>query len=247
MTNRQLAWTLLFSLLTGIPLYGADNELTQREREAGWLLLFDGKTQHGWKAVEGSTGELSDSKRPVEDGTINPRGCGGYMLIYEQPFEDFILKLDLRLGPGHGSINSGIFIRTYPLQPRAGYDVGFNGIEIAVDSADDTSYVDAGAIYDLARPLVNNIYKPVGEGTSKWNHVIVTSHENLITVVMNDQLLTVCDLDKFVLPGKRPDGSDHKFVIAMKDHPRKGYIGLQDHGGECNYKNIKLLPLSKNP
>ena len=41
-------------------------------------------------------------------------------------------------------------------------------------------------------------------------------------------------------PNRRPDGSEHKFDVAYKDHPRKGYIGLQDHGRPCWYKNIKL-------
>jgi len=27
------------------------------------------------------------------------------------------------------------------------------------------------------------------------------------------------------------------------DHPQKGYIGLQDHGSNCWYKNIKLKEL----
>ncbi len=31
----------------------------------------------------------------------------------------------------------------------------------------------------------------------------------------------------------------------IKDHPRQGYIGLQDHGGDCWYKNIKLKPLAR--
>mgnify|MGYP000084129942 CR=1 FL=1 len=44
---------------------------------------------------------------------------------------------------------------------------------------------------------------------------------------------------------QRPDGSAHKFDIAYKDHPRKGYIGLQDHGQNCWYKNIKLKLLSR--
>ena len=45
-------------------------------------------------------------------------------------------------------------------------------------------------------------------------------------------------------PNKRPDGSTHKFTgTAWKNHPRHGYIGLQDHGSPCWYKNIKLLPL----
>ena len=44
-------------------------------------------------------------------------------------------------------------------------------------------------------------------------------------------------------PNKRLDGSDHKFDVVYKDHPRKGYIGLQDHGGDVWYRNIKLLKL----
>ena len=34
-----------------------------------------------------------------------------------------------------------------------------------------------------------------------------------------------------------------KFDVAYKDHPRTGYIGLQDHGSPCWFKNIKLRPL----
>ena len=48
------------------------------------------------------------------------------------------------------------------------------------------------------------------------------------------------DLDEWTEPNKRPDGSTHKFDVAYKDHPRTGYIGLQDHGSDCWYKNIKL-------
>ena len=53
----------------------------------------------------------------------------------------------------------------------------------------------------------------------------------------------VYDLDQWTEKYKRPDGSDHKFDVAYKDHPRKGHIGLQDHGSDCWYKNIKLKVL----
>jgi hypothetical protein len=81
--------------------------------------------------------------------------------------------------------------------------------------------------------------KPVGE----WNHMTITCDKNLIIVEFNGEKVTTMDMDQFVEKNKRPDGSMHKFDIAYKDHPRKGYIGLQDHGGECWYKNIKLKPL----
>jgi hypothetical protein len=47
----------------------ADNALSAREKEDGWLLLFDGKSLNGWQT---STGQ--PSKVPIEDGCINPHG-----------------------------------------------------------------------------------------------------------------------------------------------------------------------------
>jgi hypothetical protein len=36
---------------------------------------------------------------------------------------------------------------------------------------------------------------------------------------------------------------DFVFDVAYKHHPRKGYLGLQDHGSPCWFQNIKLKPL----
>jgi len=55
--------------------------------------------------------------------------------------------------------------------------------------------------------------------------------------------VTRADLDLFTEPYKRPDGSRHKFDEVFKDHLQDGYIGLQDHGSDCWFKNIKLKPL----
>jgi hypothetical protein len=67
--------------------------------------------------------------------------------------------------------------------------------------------------------------------------------KNLISVTLNGEEVTQADLSLFDQPNKRPDGTQHKFDIAFKGHPRKGYIGLQDHGSPCWFKNIKLRPL----
>ena len=80
---------------------------------------------------------------------------------------------------------------------------------------------------------------PVGQ----WNHIEVTCDKNIIEVVLNGEQVTRMDLDQFTQPNKRADGSPHKFDIAYKDHPRRGYIGLQDHGSPCWFKNIKLKKL----
>lgn len=211
----------------GVP----DNRLTDVEKHEGWILLFDGKTLSGWKTSSGEP-----SRRPIENGSINPHKCGGYMLIHERDWADFKLSLDFKISP---KCNSGIFVRTFPLQPRPGKDVGFNGIEIAIDDTQTASFHDTGAIYDLVKPA-HNAMKPVGE----WNQVEITCDDNRIRVVVNGDEVSKMNLDEWTELNRRPDGTPHKFDIAYKDHPRHGYIGLQDHGSDCWFKNIKLKPLS---
>jgi len=208
----------------------ADNALSPDEKTAGWILLFDGKSLDGWQ-----TSSKAPSKVPVVDGSINPHGCGGYMMIHRDPWSNFVLALDFKISKG---CNSGVFVRTYPLTPRPGKDVGFNGIEIAIDDTTSAGYYDTGAIYDLVKPS-KNAMKPVGQ----WNHIVITCDGPELSVELNGQLVTRMNLDQWNTPNRRPDGTEHKFDVAYKDHPRSGYIGLQDHGSPCWYKNIKIKPL----
>jgi hypothetical protein len=208
----------------------ADNTLTDTERNNGWLLLFDGKTLDGWM-----TSEAKPSKRPVEDGCINPHRCGHYMMVQTQQWSNFMLALDFKISPG---CNSGIFVRTASLTPRPGKDVGYNGIEVQILDTTTADYYDTGAIYDLSKPT-RNAMKPA----EQWNHAEVTCDGGIIDVVLNGEKVNHIDLDQFTKPNKRPDGTSHKFNIAYKNHPRTGYIGLQDHGSDCWFKNIKLRPL----
>jgi hypothetical protein len=47
----------------------ADNAPSAREKEDGWLILFDGKSLNGRQTNTGQP-----SKVPIEDGCINPHG-----------------------------------------------------------------------------------------------------------------------------------------------------------------------------
>ena len=208
----------------------AGKDLTEAERRDGWLLLFDGETHAGWMNSDGTK-----PRTPVIDGALNPHRAGHYMLVHTQQWENFILSLDFKTSP---KCNSGIFVRTSSLTPRPGKDVGFNGIEIAIDDTTTAGLTDTGAIYDLSKPT-RNVMRPVGE----WNHIEIACRDTLIEVVLNGAKVNSVDLAKFVEPHQRPDGTAHKFDIAYRDHPRRGYIGLQDHGSPCWFKNIKLKPL----
>jgi hypothetical protein len=233
-------WMLGLFVLLSANAVAHENQLSPEERAAGWELIFDGQTLGKWNYLEGSkTDHRWQAEGAIQNGALNPHTTTGphaYMMIYDEPLEDFILSLDFK-----SEGNSGVFLRTFPLQPRPGLDVGYNAIEMAVDVTTGTGYTDPGALYDLERPT-RNMFK-----RGAWNHLIVTNHANLITVVLNDEMVSVMNLDEFDKPGKRSDGTPHKFGAdkVYKDHPRKGYIGLQDHGANVWYKNIKLLRLKR--
>src|SRR5262245_6383919 len=116
---------LLALALLGANAVAADNELTEAERKEGWVLLFDGRTTNGWM-----TSDRKPCRTSVQEGSLNPHRSGHYMLIHTQQWSQFLLALDFKISPG---CNSGVFFRTASLEPRPGKDVGFNGIEIAID------------------------------------------------------------------------------------------------------------------
>lgn len=221
---------LAFSLFLAFPCGAADNELTEAEARDGWRLLFDGKSTAGWM-----TSDRKPVKTPVEQGSLQPHQSGHYMLVHTQQWASFVLKLDFKIS---AKCNSGVFVRTASLEPRPGKDVGFNGIEIAIDDTKEAGFHDTGAIYDLVKPM-KNAMKPVGD----WNQMEIACISNRVEVVLNGEPVTRADFDLFLEANKRPDGSAHKFDVAYKDHPQRGYIGLQDHGSPCWFKNIKLKPL----
>lgn len=224
-------FTLLILWVLPSVAIAADNQLTDRERKDGWILLFDGKTLNGWM-----TSSRKPSKTPVENGCINPHKCGGYMMIHEKQWGDFILSIDFKISKG---CNSGIFVREFPLTARPGKSLGYNGIEMAIDDTPGAGFHDTGAIYDLVKPT-KAMAKPAGE----WNHAVITCNKNIIEIELNGETVSRMNLDEWTEKFKRPDGTAHKFDTAWKDHHRKGYIGLQDHGSPCWFKNIKLKPLN---
>ncbi|MBT4864672.1 MAG: DUF1080 domain-containing protein [Planctomycetaceae bacterium] len=98
---------------------------------------------------------------------------------------------------------------------------------------------DFGAIYDLVPPSKNNL-KPTGQ----WNAVEIACKGPHISVTVNGEQVAKINCDKWTVPGKRLDGSKHKFRNAVKDFPRNGHLGFQDHGAKVWFKNVKLLDLS---
>jgi hypothetical protein len=233
MTRRNSPVALALSLLivcAARPSRGADNALSPQEKQAGWVLLFDGKSPAGWVNKDKPLPAAN-----VEDGAINPLKAGAYVTYYQQPFDNFVLSCDFKVTPG---ANSGIFIRTGDMADPV--QTGFE-IQIFDSAGKPPGKHSCGALYDAVAPSVE-VSKPAGE----WNHIEITADRNLLKVALNGRQVVEADLDRWAEAGKNPDGSKNKFARALKDFPRSGYVGLQDHNSPVWFKNIKLKRLDQD-
>jgi hypothetical protein len=217
---------LLVSILHGMNGWAADNELTAAEKSEGWMLLFDGRDLDGWQNNDGKP-----VRAKIEDGAVNVHGTGGYLLVYEKPFGDFVLTCDVKMDQPF--CNSGIFLRTGDLEEPVQSAIE---VQIATDLEPDVH--SFGALYDLVAPSKN-----AARGPSQWDAFEIRCQGPLITVTVNGEKIASLNCDEWPEPGRRPDGSRHKFRQAIKDFPRKGHLGLQDHGYNVWFKNIKLREL----
>src|SRR5687768_4596611 len=77
------------------------NTVSFEEGEAGWYPLFDGRNLDGWIVPDGADWKVVDGEIVVETGANN-------LLIYDETFSDFELRVDFLAAP---SANSGVFVR----------------------------------------------------------------------------------------------------------------------------------------
>ena len=192
-----------------------------------WISLFDCETLNGW----GATGSMDGWT--VDDGAILCTVQGGQYLYTEDQFDNFVLEIDYKIEP---DCNSGIFLRWGDLN-----DPVQTGIEIQVldtYAKEPPNRHDCGAIYDLVAPTKQTM-KPAGE----WNNHVITCHDSILSVELNGESIVEMDVDEWTESGKNPDGTPNKFSTPLKDFPRKGHIGLQDHGGKVWYRNVRVKRL----
>jgi len=204
-----------------------DNRLTAAEKQQGWVLLFDGTSPAGWV----NKGKPLPAAN-IQAGAIDPHHAGAYVTYYQEPFDNFVLSCDFKVSPG---ANSGIFFRTGDQDDPV--QTGFE-IQIFDSAGKKPGKHSCAALYDAVAPSVE-ASKPAGE----WNHIDITADRNLVKVALNGKQVVEADLDRWTEPGKNPDGSPNKFKTALKNFPRKGYVGLQDHNAPAWFKNIKLRKL----
>lgn len=203
------------------------NTLTEAERSAGWQLLFDGQTRHGWRNYQSDT--LSDGWQVVA-GTLSRVGPAGD-IVTEAEYGDFELQLEWRLESGG---NSGLFIRA----GEAERYIFMSAPEIQI--LDDAGHSDgrspltsAGSNFGL-HPAPRGIVKPAGQ----WNHIRVLVSGDSVTQWLNGTEIVSYELGSEDWQA-RVAKSKFSAWPAYGTH-RRGHIGLQDHGDPVAFRGIKI-------
>ncbi len=194
--------------------------------------IGSGLNPSGWQDL--FTKDLSNATfKPgswTMDNSVLTLNGGGYIWSKEK-YGDFILDLEFKL---EKNTNSGVFVRTGDVAKFVQ-----SSIEIQIhQSTDGTKYGSCGAIYDCMAPAKDMVF-----AAGQWNHFTITCKANKIYVVFNGEQIIDMDLNLWPEPGKNPDGTKNKFRTAIKDMPRSGHIGFQDHGQPIWYRNIKIKQL----
>ena len=221
----------------------------------GFITIFDGKTFAGWRGY-GKT--YMPSKWKVQDGDIffdsKAQGEGGDIIFAHQFGPDFEFEMEWKIAEGG---NSGIF---YLAREVANADR--SGLEPIYISAPECQVLDnerhpdaklgkdnnrqSSSLYDMIPAKPQNA-KPAGQ----WNKVRVRVKDGHVQHFQNDVEVLSYDLWTPAWTALLQDSkfSEKNWPVAFDllnncgGPEHKGFIGMQDHGDNVWYRNIKVKEL----
>lgn len=236
--KKAVVFFMTFLFISTEIIYSQDNQLTEKEKKEGWVLLFNGKNLEGWtsvgKDIPPSVGWI------VKDGilTVHRQGekRGGDIITREQ-YSDFDLKVDFRITKG---ANSGIkyFFTRYEKG-------GWLGLEYQL--LDDENHPDAkmgrggnrleGGLYDMLAPSPKK-----NDLVGEWNQARIVAKGTKVTHYLNGKKILI--FDRHSKQYKEAwQLSKYKNSQPMFGDVKAGYILLQDHGDVVSFRNIKIRSL----
>lgn len=218
--NQTPAWATCLTfgvLLTSTLVAQADEPAKAAPKKDAAVALFDGKTLDGW---EGDEKVFRVEDGAIVAGTLKEKIAHNEFLCSKQEYENFELKLKVKLVPNTG--NAGIQFRSKRVP---------NHFEVSGYQA-DMGEMWWGKLYDESRrnkvlaetdsEKLAKLLKPEG-----WNEYVIRCEGRRIQLFVNG-LQTV------------------DYTEADESLPTKGVIGLQIHGGppgEASYKDITIKVL----
>jgi hypothetical protein len=211
----------------------------QQATDEGWVSLFDGETSAGWRAYGKEV--FPEFGWEIVDGSIHCVGSGrgeeghGGDIITEKRFRNFTLELEWKVAEGG---NSGIF---YLAQEKEDQPIWQNAPEMQV--LDNERHADAklgkdgnrqaGSLYDLI-PAIPQSAKPAGQ----WNEVRIVVQDERVEHWLNGERVLRYRLGTPEFEGLVRGSKFAEYPDFGKY--REGHIGLQDHGDDVWYRNIKI-------
>jgi hypothetical protein len=232
------------AMLISLPAMGqAQNELSNKEKKEGWILLFNGKDFTGWRqcnSTEMAKNWVIDNgamKVFTAEGKNPGEGSEGDILYGVKKFKNFELSVDWKTSKMG---NSGIF---YDVREVPGKPIYYAAPEVQIlDNVDATdnkipSHL-AGSLYDMIAADPKTV-KPAGE----WNTCVIRVKNGKVTHTMNGVKVVEYELwtpkwDEMVAKSKFKD-----FPGFTEGISKEGFIGLQDHGYTIWFRNIKIREL----
>lgn len=205
------------------------NWLTPEEREAGFQLLFDGKTTEGWRGFR--------KEGFPEKGWVVERGClkhvanegGGDVLTVKQ-FGDFELRFEWAVSE---RANSGVIYRCDESE-RTSWRTGpeyqvLDGGENAREGLNS-----AASLYGLVAPK-GVVLKPVGQ----FNTGRIVVKDGQLEHWLNGVKVLGCEIGGGARWAELVAGS--KFSKMPKfGRLERGHIALQDHGNTVWYRSLRI-------
>ncbi len=191
--------------------------------------IFNGKNLDGWIA-EGRTERTVDGKMlptwSVENGMLVCNDAGAMCFLrYDKEVSDFSFHVEFRmLKPKSNSgigIRTGVYDATTKDRSRATRPSIYSyEIQLFDDSGTAANPKSSGSLYRYVAPRENAIKPPL-----EWNTLDVECVGPRIKVTMNGKLIH--DVDQSTIP-------------EIKGKPLKGYVCLQSHGGQTEFREVRL-------
>ncbi len=215
------------------------NTLTQKEKNAGWVLLFDGTTMNGWHTYNKSTvnknWKVADGALVMDPALADRENHGD--LITDDSYQNYEFSTEWKISEGG---NSGIIfdIKEDP-KYRDTYTTGAEMQVLDNIKADDNKKGDhlAGLLYDISGTPALSKPKAVGE----WNQARIVQNNGHLTLYFNG--VKTADVRVGSEAWKNLiAGTKFKNYTNFMTSP-DGKIAFQDHGHEVAFRNVKIRKL----